>query len=122
MVATRSQHRDPHRYALLKGSLRSGMGISGTVTERGCHCRECGDVEDSAVWAELRRCRKELRQCRKEVEEVQKALQGERATREKAEKSYDCVRKVLRECQESDPSIPRYMPGESGYHLAYEQT
>ena len=33
MVATRSQHRNPHRYALLKGNLRSGVGVSGTVTE-----------------------------------------------------------------------------------------
>ena len=50
------------------------------------------------------------------------SLQGERAKREEAEKSYDCVRKVLREGQETYPSIPRYMPGERGYHLAYEQT
>ena len=78
-------------------------------------------MENSVVWEELRRCRKELRQCRKQLEEVQRALQGERAMREEAEKSYDCVRKVLRECQESDPSMPRYMPGESGYHLAYEK-
>ena len=35
MVATRSQHRDSHRYALLKGNLCSRVKISGTVTERG---------------------------------------------------------------------------------------
>jgi septation ring formation regulator EzrA len=89
--------------------------------KEGGECREGGSVENSTVWAELRSCKKELRECRKHLEDVQKALQVETKAREEAEELYGRVRKVLRECQESHPSIPRYMPGESGYHLAYEQ-
>lgn len=85
-----------------------------------------GDQEEtgqSADWQKLQTCKRQLARCREELVRCKAQLkERDRALIESEEKLQARLarcRGVLKGLQESDPSIPRYMPGDSEYEEAY---
>ena len=66
---------------------------------------------------QLAQCREELVRCKAQLEERDRALVESEG---KLQARLARCRGILKGLQESDPSIPRYMPDESEYEEAYK--